>query len=115
MDDRKTLTETERLLLMAAAVHDLGPDTDLAYANTARVVDQALRWRGLSVEEIRNGWREPESHPINEEVYNVLIRMTHQVLFGDNYLSPLATIIFPHLEPPPYASVCLNRLAASAR
>ena len=32
---------------MAAAVHGLGPETDLTHANTARVMRQALHWAGL--------------------------------------------------------------------
>ena len=60
---------------MAAAVHGLGPDTDLSRANTARVVDQVLRWRGLNAEEIQSGWKELECDPVHEEVYNALIRM----------------------------------------
>ena len=79
MDDMETLTETERLLLMAAAVQRLGPSTDLDRATTALVVDQVLRWLGLSAEEINCGWQEPTINPINEEVYNVLIRMTYQM------------------------------------
>ncbi len=79
MDDFNTLTQTERLLLMAAAVHGLGPHTDLNYANTARVVNQALRWRGLSAEEIRGGWRDRDCDPAHAEVYDALIRMTHQM------------------------------------
>jgi hypothetical protein len=78
MDKPENLTETERLLLMAAAVHELGPATDLSRANTARVVDQVLRWRGLSAEEVRDGWQDQECGPIHEEAYNALIRMTHQ-------------------------------------
>ncbi|MCH8807025.1 MAG: hypothetical protein IH986_13170 [Planctomycetes bacterium] len=78
MEGIEMLTETERLLLMAAGVHGLGPNTDLSCANTARVVDQALRWLGLTAEEIRRGLNEPECHPVSEEVYNVLVRMTHQ-------------------------------------
>jgi hypothetical protein len=78
MNKPETHTETERLLLMAAAVHELGPATDLSWANTARVVDQVLRWRGLSALEVRDGWQEQECGPIHEEVYNALIRMTHQ-------------------------------------
>jgi hypothetical protein len=78
MDENETLTETEQLLLMAAAVHGMGPRTNLSYANTARVVDQVLRWRGLSAEEINNGWRQPECDPVHEEVYSALILMTHQ-------------------------------------
>jgi len=79
MDRRETLTETEGLLLMAAAVHALGPATDLSRANTARVVDQVLRWRGLSAEEVRDGWQEQECGPIHAQVYNALIRMTHEI------------------------------------
>ena len=47
-------------------------------ANTWRVVDQALLWLGLTAEEVKQGWATPESHPINEDVYNVLNRMTFQ-------------------------------------
>jgi hypothetical protein len=79
MNDHDRLTETEQLLLMAAAVQGMGPESDLTYANTARAVNQALQWRGLSAEEIRHGWHEPESHPILVEVYDVLVRMTHQM------------------------------------
>ena len=69
------LTETEQQLLMAAAVHGLpGPDTDLGRANTARVVNQVLRWRGLSDEQVRAGWREEDCDPDHELVYGVLIR-----------------------------------------
>ncbi len=78
MGETETLTETERLLLMAAAVQQLGPTTDLGRANTARVVDQVLRWLGLSAEEISRGWDEATIRPIHQEVYNVLIRMTYQ-------------------------------------
>jgi hypothetical protein len=78
MDDTETLTETKRLLLMAAAVQRLGPTADLDRANTARVVDQVLRWLGLSAEEISRGWDEATIGPIHQDVYNVLIRMTYQ-------------------------------------
>src|SRR5437660_5231768 len=80
MDAREPLTETERLLLMVAAVQGMGPDTDLDYANTARVVNQVLRWRGLSAEEVRRGSRDRDCDPAHEDVYNALIRMTHQTL-----------------------------------
>jgi hypothetical protein len=79
MENIETLSDTERLLLLAAAMHGLGPHTELTHANTARVVDQVLRWRGISADEIRRGWREPENHPINQEVYDVLVRMTYQL------------------------------------
>ncbi len=85
MNDARMLSETEKLLLMAAGVHGLGPGTDLGRANTARVVNQALLWLGVSREEIDRAWEaleadEPEqqrdSRPSNEEVYDALIRMT---------------------------------------
>src|SRR5215469_10564921 len=81
MEKPETLTETERQLLMAAAVQGLGPGTNLGRANTACVVDQVLRWRGLSADEVRRGWRELDCDcdPVHEEVYASLIRMTHQV------------------------------------
>jgi hypothetical protein len=78
MDDYETLTETERLLLMAAAVHRLGPYADMSRANTVRVVNQVLRWRGLSEEEIESGWWKRKYDPIHEAVYDILIRMVHQ-------------------------------------
>jgi hypothetical protein len=79
MDEIGTLTETERLLLMSAAVHELGATTDLGYANTARVVNQVLFWRGLSTEEVRSGWRTYDCDPVHGEVYNTLVRMTRQM------------------------------------
>jgi hypothetical protein len=76
MEEPENLTENERLLLLAAAVHDLGPDTDISGANTARIVNQVLRWRGLSAEQVRDGWRTRECDPLHQEVYDTLIRMT---------------------------------------
>jgi hypothetical protein len=70
------LTENERLLLMAAVVHELGPGADLTRANTARVVDQVLRWRGLSDQQVRAGWRDLDCDPMHREVYEALVRMT---------------------------------------
>ena len=55
MDDSDRLTETERQLLMAAAVHGLGPGTDLSRANTARVVNQVLQWRGAAQKKSATG------------------------------------------------------------
>jgi hypothetical protein len=63
---------------MAAAVHGLGPTTDLGRANTARVVNQVLLWRGLTAEQINAGWREQDCDPEHDEVYAALVRMTHQ-------------------------------------
>lgn len=78
MDDTNTLTETEELLLMAAALHGLGPDTSLGFANTSRVVNQVLVWHGLSAEAVRRGWRAHDCDALHKEVYDTLIRMTHQ-------------------------------------
>jgi hypothetical protein len=63
---------------MAAAVLDLGPNTNLDRANTAKIVDQVLRWLGVRKEEMNLGWERPKKQPINDEVYNVLVFMTRQ-------------------------------------
>ena len=73
------LTEVEQQLLMAAAIYGLGPTADLGRANTARVVNQVLRWRGLSAAQINSGWRDEDCDPEHEAVYGALIRMTHEV------------------------------------
>lgn len=78
MDATESLTETERLLLMAAAVLDLGPQTDLHRANTVKVVAQVLRWRGLSEEDSRAGWDDLDQCSDKTDVYEALIGMTHQ-------------------------------------
>lgn len=79
MDGAGDLTEVERQLLMAAAVHGLGPATDLGRANTARIVNQVLRWRGLTAEQIKSGWRSEDCDPEHDAVYAALVRMTHQM------------------------------------
>ncbi len=79
MADSETLTVTEQLLLLAAAAHGLGPNADLNHANTTRVIDQVLRWRGLTEGEIQRGWQESGDHPVHDEVYGTLIRMTFQL------------------------------------
>lgn len=78
MDECKDLSEIERLLLMAAAVQGLGPATDLGRANTARVVRQVLRWRGMSDEQIQASlWQEPPN-ALTDKVYDALVRMTQE-------------------------------------
>jgi hypothetical protein len=72
------LTEVEQQLLMAAGVHGLGPATDLGRANTARVVNQVLRWRGLTAAQIDAGWQDEDCDPEHDAVYAALVRMTHQ-------------------------------------
>lgn len=76
------LTEVEQQLLMAAAVLGLGPNADISRANTVRVVNQVLRWRGFSVEQVKTGWREDDCDPERDAVYAALVRMTHQQLPG---------------------------------
>ncbi len=63
---------------MAAAVQDLGPQTDLQRANTVQVVAQVLRWRGSSEEDSRAGWDDLDEHSGKTDVYEALIRMAHQ-------------------------------------
>jgi hypothetical protein len=83
-DQNETFTETERLLLMAAAVRGFGPSRDLSRANTVRVVQQALVWLGVSWEEIEGGLlrlerQDPDENRLSDRVnsvYEVLIRMT---------------------------------------
>ena len=75
MTGTEGISEIERLLLMAAAVHGLGPGTDLSRANTAKVVDQVLKWTGVNDGEVREAWSSIESHPAMDRVYTVLISM----------------------------------------
>jgi hypothetical protein len=85
MDDAIDLTEVERQLLMAAAVHGLGPATDISRANTARVVNQVLHWRGLTAEQVNAGWRDEDCDPEHDAVYAALVRMTHQAVRGGGF------------------------------
>lgn len=71
-----TLTELERQLLRAALELGFGPNTDLSRANTARVVDRVLAWRGLSSEQIEAGWRADDCDSEHATVYAVLMRLT---------------------------------------
>ena len=78
MEEHENLTDDERQLLMAAAVHELGPDTDLSLANTARIVNQVLRWRSLSAEQVCDGWRTRDCDPLHQQLYDAQVRMTQQ-------------------------------------
>jgi hypothetical protein len=75
MDVTTRLSEWQRLLLMAARVHGLSPDTNLKYANTARVIRQALKWRGVMNGEVQEAWERYEYCPIMEDCYGALIAM----------------------------------------
>ncbi len=83
------------LLLMAAAVHKLGPQTNLSYANTAKVMRQALHWAGLLHGEIEECFESYNECPPVTEFYEALISMMRQsmpteVLFegGGNWGGP---------------------------
>ena len=80
MSDDDGLTEIERLLLMAAVVHDLGPQASLKHANGGKVVGQALLWAGHLDCELREAWESCEYYREIETFYATLIRMTQQVL-----------------------------------
>ena len=112
MAGAEELTETEQLLVMAAAIHNLGPGTDLSTANAGLVVGQALQWAGLMEGEVGKAWKNPgmEYHPAIVHVYGALIRMIHRAdaeipperpgatLFegGGNFGTPERPAAFPH-------------------
>jgi hypothetical protein len=80
MANSETLTEMERLLLMAAATKGLGPDTPWNRAHSSNVVGRALHWAGLVDDQVRTAWMSDESCPAIEECYGTLIRMIRQGL-----------------------------------
>lgn len=71
-------TEIERQLLRAALELDFGASTDLSRANTARVVDRVLAWRGLSAQQIATGWRADDCDLEHATVYAALVRMIRE-------------------------------------
>ncbi len=80
---------TRDLLLMAAAAHELGPRTDLGYANTVKVMRQALHWAGLLQGKIEECFESYDECPEVSQFYEVLIAMMPQsspleVLFEGN-------------------------------
>ena len=88
MDEIETLTEVERLLLMAAAVQVSRPAGNVYKANTWRVVRQAGRWLGMSIEEANAAVHVPESHPIMLKVFEALVRMTSTAHDGERGHAP---------------------------
>src|SRR5688572_23166871 len=83
MDEQRTLSEAQRLLLMAAAVHNLRPQAKLT-ANCGRVVWTALQWAGLLTPDVQAAWdNDVECHPVVREWQGVLIGMNqHELLEG---------------------------------
>lgn len=63
---------------MAAAVHEFGPWTDLTYANTAKVMRQALHWAGLLNAEIQTCFEGYGECPPVTQFYETLISMMPQ-------------------------------------
>jgi hypothetical protein len=85
MDD---LTEIEQQLLRAATLLEMGPTLDLNRANTAKIVNQVLRWRGLSEEEVARGWRDLDCDREHGLVYFTLVRMTGQLQLDGDFRPP---------------------------
>jgi len=63
---------------MAAAVHELGPRTNLKYANTAKVMRQALHWAGLLQGKIAESFESYNACPEVAQFYEAMIAMMPQ-------------------------------------
>jgi hypothetical protein len=73
MAEQHVLSEPQRLLLMAAAIHDLRPQAKLT-ANCGRVVWTALQWAGRLTPDVQAAWSNDfEYHPIVRDWQGVLI------------------------------------------
>jgi hypothetical protein len=69
------LSEMQRLLLMAAAVHGLCPGAPLT-SNCGRVLGTALRWAGRLTPDVLASWTDDfDIHPVVRECYSALILM----------------------------------------
>jgi hypothetical protein len=77
MTNNNSLNETEQLLLRAAAVHELTPNSN--FAITAKVVRQVLHWTGSFSEEVIKAWDSDEEHPTIDLIYGTLVRMTQPI------------------------------------
>ena len=66
------------LLLMAAVIHRLGPETDLSHANCYRVMRQALHWAGLLHGEIETSFESYDDAPPVTQFYDALATMILQ-------------------------------------
>lgn len=74
------LTKIEQLLLVAALLQDKGPTSDFA-ACTGKILRQALRLSGFSLDAINELWQQAQSDintkpALVDEYYEVLIRLT---------------------------------------
>ncbi len=103
MTNVDSLNEWQRLLLMAASAHGLGPTTNLDYANTAKVVQQSLVWADVMHGDVQEAWGQCEYCPTIEECYGTLIAMIRneppsEALFQGqgNLGSPTEPPTFPH-------------------
>lgn len=75
MSELPQLTEIESLLLMAAEVQGIGPNTPLQFGNTAKVLLQVLDWCNVWDDEVSHCWNNDEEHPSIERLYDPLVRM----------------------------------------
>ena len=73
--NQEPIVNERDLLLMAAAVHRLGPEPDLTYANTARVMRQELHWAGLLHGEIETCFESYDDAPPVTQFYDALTSM----------------------------------------
>jgi hypothetical protein len=75
------LDKTHQLLLMAAAVHNLGPELgsrDRLHANAHMVIGQALHWAGFYDERVRFAFQSYQECPEIAAFYDALISMMPQ-------------------------------------
>jgi hypothetical protein len=65
---------------MAAAVHKLGPQTNLGYANSVKVMRQSLYWAGLLHGEIEECFESYNECPPVTEFFEALVSMMHDAM-----------------------------------
>ena len=77
MTSELEVSGVEQQLLIAALVLGLTPSIELYRANSARVVNQVLSWRGMTKEQIDSGWRDDDCDPEHKLVYSALVKLIH--------------------------------------
>ncbi len=70
-----SLTPDQKLVVMAAAVHGLGPETALKYANARRVVRLSLIWKGFSGHALEAAWNPYDGSAVLNEIYRAMISL----------------------------------------
>ena len=115
------LDQSRQLLLMAAAVHNLGPELgsrDRFGANAFKVVRQALHWAGLYEGEVRAAFERYEESPEVTAFYDALVSMMPQgnavepLFEGEGNLcgKPRASPFFTHCRLTDRGWVAANQL-----